>query len=67
MRFHVNEIDLAETRVWALSLITFTPKIPVHPAILVHVFFAEMLILYVAFSKLIHFGGFLFTFSLVKR
>jgi nitrate reductase gamma subunit len=35
--------------------------------VLLHLFCAELLVLYVAFSKLMHFGGFFVTFSLVKR
>jgi nitrate reductase gamma subunit len=67
MRFHVSNIDLSETRAWAWSLISFSPKAPLHPSILVHALFAEMLILYISFSKLMHFGGFFFTFPIVKR
>jgi nitrate reductase gamma subunit len=67
MRFGTSHVDLAMTRTWALSLLTFSPAIALPPAVLVHVFCAELLVLYFAFSKLMHFGGFFFTFALVKR
>jgi nitrate reductase gamma subunit len=59
--------DLAETRVWAASLLSFSPVVPAHPAFLLHAFLAELTILYIAFSKLMHFGGFFFTVSLIRR
>jgi nitrate reductase gamma subunit len=67
MRFGGTHFDLAETRVWAASLLTFSPIVPAHPAFLLHAFFAELTILYIAFSKLMHFGGFFFTVALAKR
>lgn len=67
MRFGGIHVDLAETRIWVASLLTFSPVVPAHPAFLLHLFFAQLLILYLAFSKLMHFGGFFFTFALIKR
>jgi nitrate reductase gamma subunit len=67
MRFGTSHVDLAMTRAWALSLLTFSPTAALPAAVLLHLFCAELLVLYVAFSKLMHFGGFFFTFSLVKR
>jgi len=67
MRFGGTHFGLAETRVWAVSLLTFSPVVPANPAFLLHAFFAELTILYVAFSKLMHFGGFFFTVALAKR
>ena len=67
MRFGVGHVDLAATRAWAASLFTLSPAVSLPPAVLLHLFCAELLVLYVAFSKLMHFGGFFFTFSLVKR
>ena len=67
MRFGGMHFDLAETRIWAGSLLTFSPIVPAHPAFLLHAFFAEMMILYIGFSKLMHFGGFFFTVALIKR
>jgi nitrate reductase gamma subunit len=67
MRFGGVHFDLVETRTWAASLFTFSPVVPESLAFLVHALFAQLLIMYVAFSKLMHFGGFFFTFSLLKR
>lgn len=67
MRFHAGNIDLSETRTWAFSLLSFSPVAPAHPAVLAHAFAAELLFLYIAFSKLMHFGGFFFTFPIVRR
>jgi len=67
MRFGGMHFDLAETRVWTASLLSFSPVVPAHPAFLLHAFLAELTILYIAFSKLMHFGGFFFTVSLIRR
>jgi nitrate reductase gamma subunit len=67
MRFGGANFNLAETRTWAASLLSFSPVVPTSLAFLLHLFFAQLLILYIAFSKLMHFGGFFFTFSLIKR
>jgi nitrate reductase gamma subunit len=62
-----SHIYLTTTRAWATSLLTLSPSLALPPAALLHLFCAELLVLYIAFSKLMHFGGFFFTFSLVKR
>jgi nitrate reductase gamma subunit len=67
MRFASNPIELATTRAWALSLLTLSPAVALPSALLLHLLCAELLVFYLAFSKLMHFGGFFFTFSLVKR
>jgi nitrate reductase gamma subunit len=67
MRFGGTPFDLAQTRIWAASLLTLSPVVPASSAFLLHLFCAELLILYLAFSKLMHFGGFFFTFSILKR
>jgi nitrate reductase gamma subunit len=67
MRLSGDAVDLAQTRAWAVSLLTFSPTVPQSQAFVFHVLFAETLILYIAFSKLMHFGGFFFTFPLIKR
>jgi nitrate reductase gamma subunit len=67
MRFGEPPLDLAVTRTWAASLLALSPVVPANPAFLLHLLFAEVLMLYFAFSKLMHFGGFFFTFSLLKR
>lgn len=66
MRFSASHVDLAATRAWAASLLTLSPAVSLPPTFLLHLFFAQLLLLYVAFSKLMHFGGFFFTFSLIK-
>jgi nitrate reductase gamma subunit len=66
MRFGGTHFDLAQTRTWAASLLAFSPVVPASSAFLLHLCFAELLLLYVAFSKLMHFGGLFFTFSLIK-
>lgn len=67
MRLVAGDVALAETRRWASSLVAFAPMVPTTPSLLVHLFLAESLIAYLAFSKLMHFGGFFFTFPLIKR
>ncbi len=67
LRFGARPVDLTETRLWASSLLAFSPLVPTTPGLLVHLFSAELLVLYLAFSKLMHFGGFFFTFALHKR
>jgi nitrate reductase gamma subunit len=67
MRFSGEHFDLAETRVWAASLLTFSPKIPGNQMFLLHAMMAQFLIIYIPFSKILHFGGIFFTQALVKR
>ncbi len=67
MRFGSTPIDLAETRAWAISLLKFAPAVPTNPALLLHALCAELLIIYLPLSKLMHFGGMFYTMSLVRR
>ena len=67
MRFGSNPINLAETRAWALSLLKFAPAVPSNRAVLMHAFCAELLIIYLPLSKLMHFGGMFYTMALVRR
>ena len=67
MRFGNSPIDLAETRTWAVSLLLFAPTPPANPAVLLHALCAELLLIYLPLSKLMHFGGVFFTMSLVRR
>jgi len=67
MRWLGSPSELSLARAWVGSLLTLSPHAPRSVLLLVHAFFAELLILYVACSKLMHFGGFFFTFSLTKR
>jgi nitrate reductase gamma subunit len=66
MRWLGPPVDLGSVRAWIASLATLSPQAPAHPLLLLHLSCAELLILYIAFSKLMHFGGFFFTFSLTK-
>ncbi len=67
MRWLGSPSELALARSWVASLLTLSPRAPASALLLLHAFFAELLILYIAFSKLMHFGGFFLTFSLTKR
>jgi len=66
MRFGAH-FDLEQTRLWAWSLITFSPVVPAGTLFLSHAFLAMALIMYMPFSKILHFGGIFFTQTLVKR
>ncbi|MBI5501303.1 MAG: respiratory nitrate reductase subunit gamma [Deltaproteobacteria bacterium] len=66
MRFGGGHFDLAETHIWAASLLSFSPVVPMDPSFLVHVLLAQALIVYIPFSKIMHSGGIFFTHSLVK-
>jgi nitrate reductase gamma subunit len=66
MRFGAH-FDLAQTRVWALSLLTFSPVIPESGMFLVHAMLGQLLLMYIPFSKILHFGGVFFTQALVQR
>jgi nitrate reductase gamma subunit len=67
MRFGLTTIELSQTREWVFSLVKFSPVIPKSPAVLTHLFCAELLLLYLPFSKLMHLGGFFYSLSLVRR
>lgn len=66
MRFGVR-FDLEQTRVWAASLVAFRPIVPTDARFLIHALLAMILLMYVPFSKILHFGGIFFTQSLIKR
>ena len=66
MRFGTH-FDLGQTRIWAWSLLSFSPVVPVSAAFLVHALLGFLLLAYIPFSKVMHFGGFFFTHALVKR
>jgi nitrate reductase gamma subunit len=57
MRFFSN-VTLDETRAFFMSLATFTPKPPPgEPIFLLHFFLAQIFLMYLPFSKLMHFVG----------
>jgi nitrate reductase gamma subunit len=66
MRFGAH-FDLEQTRLWTASLLAFSPVIPQNGGFLVHAFLAMLLIIYIPFSKILHFGGIFFTQALVRR
>jgi len=67
MRFGAEHFELDETRKWAASLFTLAPLIPKNGMFLAHAMLAQLLIMYIPFSKIMHFGGIFFTQALVKR
>lgn len=66
MRFGAH-FDLAQTRVWAWSLLSLSPEVPQNGMFLLHAFLALVFIMYIPFSKILHFGGIFFTQSLIRR
>jgi [DsrC]-trisulfide reductase subunit M len=62
-----EHFDLALTRTWAASLLTFSPNVPSNSTFLVHAMLAQFLFIYIPFSKILHFGGIFFTQALIKR
>jgi nitrate reductase gamma subunit len=66
LRFSVP-INLDQTREWAASLFSFTPIIPANGMFLFHLALAQLLILFIPFSKILHFGGIFFTQAIIKR
>lgn len=59
--------DLHQTRIWATSLLQFSPVIPMNGMFLLHLTLAQMLIALIPFSKILHFGGIFFTQAVIKR
>jgi nitrate reductase gamma subunit len=62
-----GHFDLSETRVWTASLLTFSPVVPQNGMFLLHLTLAQLLIILIPFSKILHFGGIFFTQALIKR
>ena len=67
MRFTGAHFDLALTRAWAYSLLTFSPAVPQNSMFLIHALLAQALFMYIPFSKIMHFGGVFFTQALIQR
>jgi len=67
MRF-IAHVDLALTREYfrGLFLFTLTPM-PGNIWFIVHYLFAQLLIMYIPFSKILHFGGIFFSEALVQK
>ncbi len=66
MRF-AGHFELEQTRVWAMSLLAFSPLLPADGMFLLHLLLAQLLIAFIPFSKILHFGGIFFTQALIKR
>jgi nitrate reductase gamma subunit len=66
LRFSAS-FDLEQTRVWAASLLAFSPVIPTNEMFFFHLALSQVLILFIPFSKILHLGGFFFTQTLIKR
>ncbi len=67
MRF-VGHFDLAESRQYFASLVMLQwPTVPENGWFLAHLFLGQMLLLYMPFSKIMHFGGVFFTQAAIKR
>lgn len=65
---YVSHFDLSETRDYFYGLITFSAvAVPTNPWFLAHYFLGQVLILYMPFSKILHFGGIFFTEALVQK
>lgn len=66
MRFGAH-FDLGQTRIWASSLLTFSPVVVTNGVFQVHALLAMLLIIYIPYSKIMHFGGIFFTQAVIKR
>lgn len=67
MRF-LGPVDLAETHRYFASFATLQlPVVPANNWFLAHLFLGQMLLLYMPFSKIMHFGGVFFTQAAIKR
>jgi len=63
-----GHFDLAATRQYFASLIMLQwPTVPQNGWFLTHFFLGQMLLLYMPFSKIMHFGGVFFTQAAIKR
>lgn len=68
MRFITPHFELAETREYFKALFTFSAiTLPANQWFISHYFFAQLLIMYMPFSKLLHFGGIFFTEALIQN
>jgi nitrate reductase gamma subunit len=67
MRF-VSHFDLSLTREYFQGLVSFSViTVPNNSWFLAHYLFAQILIMYMPFSKLLHFGGIFFTETLIQE
>ncbi|UCC44084.1 MAG: respiratory nitrate reductase subunit gamma [Candidatus Zixiibacteriota bacterium] len=69
MRFG-EHFDLTLTHTYFSQLVTFslsTAALPSNPMFVIHFFLAQLLIMFIPFSKIMHFGGIFFTQTLIQR
>jgi nitrate reductase gamma subunit len=69
MRFG-EHFDLATTRVYFYQLFTFSlaaSSLPTAGMFLVHFLLAQVLIMFIPFSKIMHFGGIFFTQTVIQK
>ncbi len=61
-------VDLAATRVWIGTLVTFSPEVQGLPTMfLIHALLGQLVFMYIPFSKILHLGGIFFTQPLIQR
>jgi nitrate reductase gamma subunit len=69
MRF-AEHFDLAITRTYFANLFTFSltaASYPQNGMFMLHLLLAQVLIVFIPFSKIMHFGGIFFTQSLIQK
>lgn len=67
MRF-LSHFDLAQTREYFYGLVVFSfAPIPANSWFIVHFLLAQVLIMYIPFSKILHFGGIFFSEALLHK
>lgn len=71
MRFGAEHFDLALTREYFANLATFkgvgNAEVFTNNVFLVHMGLAYLLLMYIPFSKILHFGGIFFTHQLIRK
>jgi nitrate reductase gamma subunit len=71
MRFGPEHFDLALTREYFASLVTFSSvsdaAVLQNNTFLLHYALALVLIMYIPFSNILHFGGIFFTHPLIRK
>jgi nitrate reductase gamma subunit len=67
MRFFTH-FDLSQTRGYFTGFVTFSAvALPANKLFITHYFFAQLLIMYMPYSKLLHFGGIFFSEALIQK
>jgi nitrate reductase gamma subunit len=67
MRF-ISHFDLSLTREYFLALFTFSgATMPQNGWFVAHYLLAQILIMYMPFSKLLHFGGIFYSEALIQK